>query len=178
MLGSIKVSVRDTLIYGIGNVAVKVVGLILIPLYTSPDYFSVDEFGILGLLEISGMVLTAILASSMPQSLTRYFWEKSAGVSQKGIFFMTMITQVAVSVLLCALLIPLAGFFSDILIGTADWKRVILLVILSSGLQAINNIINTLMRLQSRAFLYISANIFKLVFVLLITVFLIVKKGA
>jgi O-antigen/teichoic acid export membrane protein len=124
------------------------------------------------------MVLTALLASSLPQILTRYFWEKSVEVSQKGIFFMTMVTQVAVSILLCALLIPLSGFFSEIIIGSPDWKKVITLVILSSGLQAINNIINTLMRLQSRAVLYISANIFKLVMVLLITVFLIIKKGA
>ena len=178
MLGSIKVSVRDTIIYGMGNIAVKIVGLVLIPLYTSPKYFSVDDFGVLGMLEISGLVLTAIMASSLPQSLTRYFWDKTITPGQGGIFFMTLVTQVVVSLILCLLLLPLSGSFSDLLFKTVDWKSVVSLVIISSGLQAVNNIINTLMRLQSRAVLYISTNIFKLVTVLIITIFLIVKKDA
>jgi len=34
----------------------------LIPLYTDPKYFSIDQFGILGILEISALVLTACMA--------------------------------------------------------------------------------------------------------------------
>ena len=76
MLKSIKISLKDTIIYGLGNVAVKIVGLILIPLYTNHEFFSTDQFGVLGILEISGLVLTSLLASGLPQSLTRWFWDK------------------------------------------------------------------------------------------------------
>ena len=90
MLDSIKISVKDTVIYGFGNVAVKIVGLILIPLYTNPEYFNVDDFGVLGILEISALVLTAILASSLPQSLTRWYWDKDFVQEQKSIFFICL----------------------------------------------------------------------------------------
>lgn len=176
MLKSIKISLKDTLIYGFGNIAVKVVGLILIPLYTDPKYFSIDEFGILGILEISALVLTASMASALPQSLTRWFWDKEYKDNQKGIFFMTFATQVIVSVAFCLLLIPLSGKISVLIFSKTDWSRVITLVILASGIQAINNIINTLMRLQSKSLLYTITNLFKLSSVLGLTLFFILSK--
>jgi O-antigen/teichoic acid export membrane protein len=176
MLKSIKLSFKDSLIYGFGNVAVKVVGLILIPLYTNPKYFSVDDFGVLGILEISALVLTAFMASALPQSLTRWFWDKDYRSNQKGIFFMTLVTQVLVSLVFCLLLIPLSGKISVMIFSKTDWSKVISLVIVSSGIQSVNNIINTLMRLQSKSLLYTITNIFKLTAVLGLTLFFIISK--
>jgi O-antigen/teichoic acid export membrane protein len=176
MLKSIKTSFKDTLIYGFGNVAVKVVGLILIPLYTNPAYFSVDDFGVLGILEISALVLTAFMASALPQSLTRWFWDKDYRDKQKGIFFMTLVTQAAVSLVFCLVLIPLSGQISKMIFPETDWSQVITLVIISSGIQSLNNIINTLMRLQSRSILYTTTNIFRLSAVLGLTLYFIITK--
>ncbi|MEI6048208.1 MAG: polysaccharide biosynthesis C-terminal domain-containing protein [Bacteroidota bacterium] len=176
MLKSIKISLKDTLIYGFGNIAVKVVGLILIPLFTDPKFFSIEEFGVLGILEISGLVLTASMASALPQSLTRWFWDKEHKDNQKGIFFMSLMTQLIVSVTFCLLLIPLSGTLSELIFSKTDWSRVIILVILASGIQAINNIINTLMRLQSKSLLYTITNLFKLTTVLSLTLYFILSK--
>jgi O-antigen/teichoic acid export membrane protein len=176
MLKSIKISLKDTLVYGFGNIAVKVVGLILIPLYTDPKFFSTDDFGILGILEISGLVLTALLASALPQSLTRWFWDKEYKDNQKGIFFMSYATQVIISLIFCLLMIPLSDTLSVLLFSKPDWAKVIRLVILASGIQAINNIINTLMRLQSKSFIYTVTNLVKLTFVLLLTLYFILSK--
>src|SRR5512135_3694629 len=138
MLKAVKISLKDTIVYGLGNIAVKIVGLILIPLYTDPKFFSVDDFGILGMLEIAGLVLTAFMASALPQSLTRWFWDKDYRSMQKGLFFMAISTQVAVSIAFCLAFMPLSGRFSEILFSKTDWSDVISLVILASSLQAIN----------------------------------------
>lgn len=176
MLKSIKISLKDTIIYGLGNVAVKVVGLILMPLYTDPKFFSVDDFGILAILEISGLILTASLASGLPQSLARWFWDKEQKANQKGIFFMSFTTQLLVSLAFCLLLIPLSGTLSVLIFSKPDWAHVITLVILASGIQAINNLINTLMRLQSKSLLYSITNLFKLTIVLSLTIYFILSK--
>ena len=176
MLKSIKTSFKDTAIYGFGNVAVKIVGLILIPLYTDPKFFSTDQFGVLGILEISAIVLTSMLASGLPQSLTRWFWDKEYKDNQKGIFFMSLSTQVTVSLLFCLALIPLSGSLSLMLFSKPDWAKVITYVILASAIQSINNVINTLMRLQSRSVLYSVTNLLKLVSVLSLTLYFILSK--
>jgi O-antigen/teichoic acid export membrane protein len=176
MLNSIKISFKDTLVYGLGNIAVKIVGLVLIPLYTNPKFFSIDQFGVLGILEISGLVLTASLASALPQSFARWFWDKDYKDNQKGIFFMSLSTQVIISFAFCLLLIPLSGTISLLIFSKTDWSRVITLVILASGIQSINNIINTLMRLQSKSLLYTITNLFKLTSVLSLTLYFILSR--
>src|SRR5512133_2055649 len=125
MLKSIKTSFKDTIIYGLGNIAVKIVGLILIPLFTDQKNFTTDQFGVLGMLEISALVLTSMLASGLPQSLTRWYWDKEFKNNQKGIFFMSLSTQVIVSLLFCLALIPLSGSISIMIFSKPDWSRVI-----------------------------------------------------
>jgi O-antigen/teichoic acid export membrane protein len=176
MLKSIKTSFKDTIIYGLGNVAVKIVGLVLIPLYTNQKYLSIDDFGIMGVLDISALVLIAVLASALPQSLTRWFWDKEHKDNQKGIFFMSLSTQIIVSSAFCAVLIPLSGTLSEMIFSKPDLSKVITFVIIASGIQAINNIINTLMRLQSKSILYSLTNIFKLLSVLSLTLYFILSK--
>jgi O-antigen/teichoic acid export membrane protein len=176
MLKSIKTSFKDTLVYGLGNVAVKLVGLILIPIFTNPRYFTIDKFGILAILEITGVVLTAVMASALPQNLARWYWDKDHTANQKGIFFMSLSTQIVVSLAFCLLLIPLSGSLSQIIFSKADWGKVIALVILSSSIQAINNLINTLMRLQSKSLLYSLTNLFKLISVLALTLYFILSR--
>jgi O-antigen/teichoic acid export membrane protein len=176
MLGSIKVTAKDSIIYGFGNIAVKIVGLVLIPLYTDKKYFSVEEFGIIGMLDISGLLLTALLTFSLPQAFTRWFWDKEYRDNQKGIFFLTLISQVVVATASCLVFIPLSDTFSKILFSTTDWSKVITLLILSSSIQVINNQISTLMRLKSKSVLYSVTNIIKLVIVLTLTLYFILSK--
>ncbi len=176
MLKTIKVSLKDTFIYGLGNIAVKIVGLILIPWTTNPKYFSINEFGILGVLEISALVLTALMASALPQSLTRWFWDKDFKENQKGIFFMSLSTQVIISFSICFLLVPFSSTLSTLVFSTPDWSRVITYLIFASAIQAVNNIVNTLMRLQSKSVLYSITNLFKLTSVLILTLYFITSR--
>jgi O-antigen/teichoic acid export membrane protein len=73
-------------------------------------------------------------------------------------------------------LIPLSGVFSLLIFSEPIYSRVITFVIIASGIQAINNIINTLMRLQSKSVLYSATNIFKLISVLSLTLYFILSK--
>ncbi|MCX6332923.1 MAG: polysaccharide biosynthesis C-terminal domain-containing protein [Bacteroidia bacterium] len=176
MIGSIKSTFKDSAIYGFGNIAVKLVGLVLIPIYTDKKYFSTEEFGIIGMLDVSGLVLLALLSFSLPQSFNRWFWDKEHKDNQKGIFFITFVSQIIVSLALCIILIPLAGTFSKTLFHSTDWTQTIILLTLASAIQGINNIISSLMRLQSRSMLYSITNIIKLVIVLILTLYFILAK--
>ena len=176
MLNSIRSSIKDSFIFGFGNLAVKVIGFVLIPLYTNPKYFSIEDFGIIGILDISGLVLMALLSSSLPQSLTRWYWAKEHTGNQKEIFFMTFVTQIILSFLFSLLLIPLSGNISEMIFDNTNWKLAIVFIIISSSLQGINNIMNTLLRLQARSFLFMVTNLAKLLAVLFLTVYFIIFK--
>jgi len=176
MLSSIRQTSKDSIVYGLGNIAVKVIGFLLIPLYTDPKYFSVDDFGIIALLDISGLVLISLMASGLPQSMMRWYWDKDYDGKQKGIFFMALSFQVIISLLFCLFLFPMSRQFSSLIFGTIDWSRAIRLLVLSSALQSVNNLINTLMRVQSRSVLFTVANLSKLLVVLFLTIYLIIFR--
>jgi O-antigen/teichoic acid export membrane protein len=73
-------------------------------------------------------------------------------------------------------LIPLSESLSLMIFSKPDWQKVITWVILASAIQSVNNIINSLMRLQSKSVLYTATNLFKLTAVLLLTVYFIVNR--
>ncbi len=176
MLNIIRISLKNSLVYGIGNIAVKVIGLLLIPLYTNRKYFTVDDFGIIALLEISGIILISLMASGLPQGMMRWYWDKSYMKDQKGIFFMSFVFQIIIGIFFCVLLLPLSSTISGLIFSTPDLSRAIELLILSAALQSVNNLIGTLMQVQSKPVLFTITNSVKLLIVLSLTIFLIVNR--
>ncbi len=49
MLENIKSAAKGTIIYGLANVSIKLIGIILIPIYTNYKYLTKDDFGVLEL---------------------------------------------------------------------------------------------------------------------------------
>jgi len=170
-------SIKNSFIYGLGNMAVKLVGFILIPIYTDPQYFSISEFGILGILDISSQVLLALVGMAIPQSLSRWYWDKDFQSKQKQLFFLTLTFQMVVSAGAILLLLPFTGVLSDLLFNTETWESTIRLVVIAASLQAINACIITVLKLQSKASLYSISNIVKLAAVLGMTIYFVVGKG-
>jgi O-antigen/teichoic acid export membrane protein len=117
------------------------------------------------------------MASGLPQSMMRWYWDKDYAGNQKGIFFMSLSFQILISILFCLFLVPLSNQLSATIFSTIDWSRAIRLLIISSALQAVNNLINTLMRVQSKSVLFSAANLAKLVIVLFLTIYFIVYRG-
>ena len=56
MIGDIKKAFGKSVVYSLGNMSTKLIGLVLIPLYTDQDYLSVSDYGALGVLEITSQV--------------------------------------------------------------------------------------------------------------------------
>ena len=58
---------KHSFVYSISNVAVKASGIILLPIYT--NYFSVEEFGRLGLILAIVIIMTQIVVLGQGQSI-------------------------------------------------------------------------------------------------------------
>jgi O-antigen/teichoic acid export membrane protein len=103
MLNKLKSTFKQTVIYSVGNFSSKIVGFILIPIYT--NQLSVEDFGVLSILEISSQVLIAFLGLSIHQGLTRWYWDIKNSEKQKSLFFTLFIFVVVLSSLLTMLLL-------------------------------------------------------------------------
>ncbi len=87
MFKDIRQVVKDSILYGMGNIAVKLVGFVLIPLYTDEKYFSPADYGLMGLLEVTSQILIAVMGLSLFSGLIRWYWDDELQGQAKVYFF-------------------------------------------------------------------------------------------
>lgn len=174
MISNIKSSITNTLIYGIGNLATKIIGFILIPVYVK--YFSISTYGVLGLLEVTNAALVSILGLAFTQALYRWYWDEAFITKRKSIFFTTL----SFLIVFLSFVIFISYFFikdfSSLLFGEINYYNLIFLVVITSSLQIITQTISTLIQLQQKAVLFTVANVFTLIIQLLFTIYFITLK--
>ncbi len=175
MLDQIRSTVKNSLIYGLGNVSVKLVGFILIPLYTG--HFSTAEYGVLGVVEITSQLLVALFGMSLFSAFFRWYWDKKYIVHQKSIFFTILVFVLLLSTLMVVLLWPFSPAMAGFLLDDRSYAYLLRLLLITSALEAIGVIPFTLMRLQERSMLYSLSNLVRLTVNLVLTVYFITSLG-
>jgi O-antigen/teichoic acid export membrane protein len=173
MLGRLKKTLKHTVIYSMGNVAVKLVGVVLLPLYTK--HITVSDYGVLGILEVTIMILTETLILGQPNAYLRFYDSHEFASKRKSTLF-TIFSFVFISVLLFCIIgylfVPdIASYFSN----PESFKiyfRLSLLIIL---LRVINNLSLTVLRAKEQSFIYAMANVLKIIVILGLNIYFIVS---
>jgi len=166
MLQDIKTTSKHTIIYALGNIGLKMIGLILIPLYTNPKYLSHADYGVLAVLEATSQLLIGVLTMAMGTGLARWYWDAEHKTKQKSIFFSTVAFLILCSGLVASLLLLSSNYFSKLLFESNDYSYLLKLTIGAAAFQIINNQILALVRLQSRSIFFSAIQIAKLVLIL------------
>ena len=176
MLEIIKKASKDSVIYGLGNVSIKLVGLILIPFYTDPRYLSIADYGVLGIMEACSQILVAIIDLALIQAITRWYWDSEFAEKKKSMFFTVLFVQGLLSVLLFCLIWPFRTNISSLFFNNENYAGLFILMYISSVLQVWGQVVQNLMKLQSRSGLYTVSNIVKLIITLAATIYFVVIK--
>jgi O-antigen/teichoic acid export membrane protein len=100
----IRSAAKQTFYYGIGNIAVKLIGFILLPVYARN--FSIEVYGLLALFEILADVIIATSSLGIENGFNRWYWDNEGKDRQKSLFFTTLLFSI-ISTFICLLI----GFF-------------------------------------------------------------------
>lgn len=174
-MGDVKRTFRDTIIYGVGSLSTKLVGLVLIPIYT--ECFSVEAFGALGIMDVTLMAFVSIFGFQLYYGFFRYYWDKETDGKRDSLFFTVLVSTSVLAGAMCVLFYFTANNVSSILLGVEGYEYVFKLMCLSAGLQIISIIPLKLMQLQGRAGIYTIANVMMLVVNMLATLYFILVMG-
>jgi O-antigen/teichoic acid export membrane protein len=174
MLANFRKLIHQSAIYGLGTLSTKLAGFILIPLYTKS--FSVAEFGVLGLLEVTASVVFAFFGFSLYSGFFRWYWDASSEGKKESLFFTVTIFQVGIVILTYFAALPFLSSFSQIILDSPDYSYLLRLMLVSTLIQIVLVMPNTLMRLQEKPWLFTLANLLQLVFSLTVTVYFVAYK--
>ena len=177
MLGHLKSVFKSSIIYSFGNLSSKLVGFILVPLYTS--HFKPYFYGIIGLVDVTSVALASIFNLGLYYALFRWYWDQEHAKKQKSIFFTSSFFLFLVSIFITLAFLPFKTQVSSLLFDSPDYSYLSILMVICAGFQIITIMPATLMRLQERPILYTVTNLLRLVVSLLLTIYFIVylKRG-
>ncbi len=175
MIEHLKAAIKSSVIYSLGNLTSKLLGIILIPLYTSK--LTLSEYGMLGMLEITVQILTAIIGLSLYSAFFRWYWDKQYLDKQKSIFFTILIFVFTGAILMNLIFLPFHDQLSSFLLDTDQQGYLIMLILIIAGFEAVAIIISTLIRLQERPGFYTLLQVSKVLTSLSLTIYFIAVKG-
>jgi len=174
MLADLKKIFSHSIIYGLGTMAPKLAGLILIPLYTK--HFPLSDFGIIGLLDSTAQVIIGISGFALYQGFFRWYFEKSVETKRNSLFFTLLLTHALIAVAGIMVLWPMSGYISKLLFGHIGYTYVVRIMAIASLAQMVLIMPSTLLRVQEKAGLYTVGNVLQMAAMLIFTVYFIIFR--
>ncbi len=171
MKGQLKKVFNQSAIYSVGNLANKIVGFLLLPLYT--DHLTDTDYGMLGLLEATAMILVAVLSFRIPTAMIRWCSDTNDQNAQGSILFTSLISLLVISILINLTLQPFAADFAMLAFNKPVFTIFFQLLFISAGLEILNKLPLEFLRFKEKAGMFISINLIKLVIVLGLNIYLI-----
>jgi O-antigen/teichoic acid export membrane protein len=165
---------KHSFVYSISNVAVKASGIILLPIYTK--YFSVEEFGRLGLILAIIIILTQVVVLGQGQSILKFSTSRNRDWSEKSVLFsLTILVFIACIIFTLISEISLSSL-ADLLGNPEDYKSSLQISFYIVSVSVINNLFQNKLRADEKSVFYTVLNIIKLVALLFVTIYLVAEK--
>ena len=172
MFERIKELLRHSAIYGAGSIVARVLGVLLLPLYTR--YLSPSDYGLIETLVALSAVLTALVAQGMKSAFFRFYFD-SAEQERRHLVVRTAFWYVMAASTAVALVgIVLSPQLSWLLFGTHDHRSLVIAAFI--GLWAALNYeqMTSLFRVEQRSAAYVAATLTNVAITIGATILLVV----
>lgn len=171
MLNDLKKTLKHTIIYGLGNVLSKLVGLILLPLYT--EHLTTEEYGVLALLEVTSQLAIVFFTFKIPQAMLRWCSTEKDPDKEKSIIYTSLISVLLLGLLVFILGAPFSRDFSLFIFGTEKFTLYFTVVFLWATFGIIIEMPLSLMRLKEKSVFYGVINLSRFITVLGLNIYFI-----
>ena len=174
MLNDIKKLLKHSGIYSFGNIATKMIGIILIPLYTG--VIDLHLFGIYTLLEVTMQFAMGVFPFGLPNALFRWLSLKKYEEKKLSILFTTFLFTSIITVSLVIVTLYSSNDISKFFFNTDEFGKCILFISMIVGLRLLNIIGLTYLRFEEKSIFFIIISISRMIFQLSVTIYFVAFK--
>ena len=174
MFQTFKNFLKHSFVYSISNVAVKASGIILLPIYT--QFFTVEEFGRLGLILAIIIILSQIVVLGQGQSILRFSNPQYGKWDVKSVLFSLLILASISSVLFVFIAEFTLYPFAELLGSVTNYYSSLHIAIYIICVTVINNLFQNKLRADEKSGFYTILNIIKLIILIIVTIYLVSYK--
>ena len=171
MFIKIKNTAKHTLIYALGNMSAKLVGFVLLPIYTKN--IPLAAYGMLGLMEMIDLLASHLFSMGLHQALLRWYGLTDEEKRKKSYIF-----TIHVFLLLYCALGFIAVLFSreslsTVLFNDSQYGYYFILLFLATTFNILNKTPLTLLRLEEKSFTYTISITFQFCVSLVLNIFFV-----
>ncbi len=171
MLNKLKYFLKQSAIYSIGNFATKASGVILLPLYTT--YISLAEFGILGIIDVTILILVELINLGQGQALVMLNNSDEFVKEKKSVFFTVLTSSTIICVVFIVFGEILIPYISHIFSDPDKFYSYLRLSLYIIAARVINNIFLNKLRADEESLSYTIFNVSKLLLTLFLTIYFV-----
>jgi len=117
-MGYLKTLVHDTFTYGVMGVISRIIGLLLLPVYTR--VFSVYDYGVIDIFTVFTNLIIVTATLRLSTSISRYFSEKERGFTREELCSTLLYFNTCVNIIIFSLLFLLSEKISYLIIGNIN----------------------------------------------------------
>ena len=174
MLEKIRLTIKNSIVYSFGNVAGKLSGFILLPLFAK--FLPIEEYGILGLIEILNLLLLTLAGMGLKAALMRWYWDKNHKNIQKSLFFTTYFINTINNIFFSIISFFIISKFSLLIFSVELSDTLIKLLIISNFFKLLLDMPLLLLRIQQKAEKQVIMQVIVLIITVSITYYLLAYK--
>lgn len=157
MTGSFRAVLKDTFVYGIGDVLIRGTAFLTVPIYTR--LLAPDEYGRWTFVLASVAVVSGMLALGGDSAYARYFFEAKDAEGRRLVTTTWLSFLAAWSVLVVLVAIPFSGSFSDWSFDTDTYAILFALALAAAPLTLMSSMLGQALRNEFRAKAYTVVNV-------------------
>ncbi|MEN8194301.1 MAG: oligosaccharide flippase family protein [Bacteroidota bacterium] len=171
MFADIKRTIKQTTVYSLGNISTKLVGFILLPLYTA--HLLPKEYGILAILQAIMQILIGVFGLNLPTAMMRWYAQEKDPEKEKSIVFTTLLSTLIVSIFISSLLIPYSEQFAINIFDNVNFTVYFVFLFLAVSAGIVNNVPLSLIRLKEKSVFYIILTTIKFTLIILSNIYFV-----
>jgi len=121
---------RHGLVYGVAGAAAKLVGFIMIPVYTR--YLTPSDYGILELVQLTANLIGIILALGFTSSVLRFYFHYDSKEDRDQVISTGLVATITVALGATLLLLPQSRRLSELLTGSGTHQQLVAIMVFTS----------------------------------------------
>jgi O-antigen/teichoic acid export membrane protein len=175
MYDVLKSVLRHFAVYGVGTVLNRVIGFLLIPVYT--HYLTTTDYGTLELIELTTYITGMFLAAGISYSLLRFYYDAESDAQRRLVVSSAHMATLAVSIIVGGWLVLFAPGVSSLIFESQNYATLFRLSFMTLILSVASEVPMGYIRAQQKSMLFTAISISKLALALTLNIVFLVQFG-
>ena len=148
-------------IYGLGNIGIRVAGLLLVPLYTYN--LSPAEYGIVEYLDLTTTFISMLFNLGLLTAVYRFYYRSEDPAERRAVVATAMIPSILLSILIAGIMVAVSPTLADHVYHDPRFRQYLTILFISFGFNAFAEFGMTYLAVLQRSSLYARLTVLKFV---------------